>query len=44
MKKIENKVDEKSNSMEANEDSIIKFVNEFAAIWNQHDPKMMACK
>ena len=28
--------------METNEDSIIKFVKEFAEIWNQHDANKMA--
>jgi hypothetical protein len=42
MKKMENKKDEKSNIMEADEDSIIKFVKDFADIWNQHDAKTMA--
>ena len=39
---MENKKDEKSNSMEADEDSIIRFVKDFADIWNQHDAKTMA--
>jgi hypothetical protein len=38
---MEDKEDIKSNSMEANEDSIIKFVKEFVDIWNQHDAKTM---
>jgi uncharacterized protein (TIGR02246 family) len=42
MKEMEGKKKEKSNTFQADEDSIRNFVEQFAHVWNQHDARAMA--